>query len=79
MIRRLRPPGWGIDNADPDRRNFLGPCALSAALAANAADYMMLDLFRIGGVSGWREAAALAFRPGVRLSSHLLRSRACTC
>jgi len=45
---------------------------MSAALAANAADYMMLDLFRIGGVSGWREAAALAFRPGVRLSSHLL-------
>ena len=52
--------------------NFAGPQAMAAALAANAADYMMLDLFRIGGVTGWREAAALAFRPGVQLSSHLV-------
>jgi len=52
--------------------NFAGPQAMAAALAANAADYMMLDLFRIGGVTGWREAAALAFRPGMRLSSHLV-------
>jgi mandelate racemase len=52
--------------------NFAGPQAMAAALAANAADYMMPDVFRIGGVSGWREAAALAFRPGMRLSSHLV-------
>ena len=52
--------------------NFAGPQAMAAALAANAADCMMLDAFRIGGVTGWREAAALAFRPGMRLSSHLV-------
>ena len=52
--------------------NFAGPQAMAAALAANAADYMMLDAFRIGGVTGWQEAAALAFRPGMRLSSHLV-------
>jgi mandelate racemase len=52
--------------------NFAGPQAMAAALAANAADYMMLDAFRIGGVTGWRESAALAFRPGMRLSSHLV-------
>jgi mandelate racemase len=52
--------------------NFLSPYAMAAALAANAADYMMLDLFRIGGVTAWCEAAALAFRPGIKLSSHLL-------
>ena len=52
--------------------NFAGPHAMAAALAANAADYMMLDAFRIGGVTGWRECAALAFRPGMRLSSHLV-------
>lgn len=52
--------------------NFSGPQAMAAALAANAADYMMLDAFRIGGVSGWRECAALAFRPGTLLSSHLV-------
>ena len=52
--------------------NFAGPHAMAAALAANAADYMMLDPFRIGGVTGWRECVALAFRPGMRLSSHLV-------
>jgi mandelate racemase len=52
--------------------NFSGPQAMAAALAANSADYMMLDAFRIGGVTGWRESAALAFRPGMRLSSHLV-------
>jgi mandelate racemase len=52
--------------------NFSGPHAMTAAMAANAADYMMLDAFRIGGVTGWRECAALAFRPGMRLSSHLV-------
>jgi len=51
--------------------NFSGPHAMSAALAAHAADYMMPDVFRIGGVTGWRECAALAFRPDMRLSSHL--------
>ncbi len=51
--------------------NFAGPNAMACALAAQAADYMMPDAFRIGGVSGWREAAALAFRPGVPVSSHL--------
>jgi mandelate racemase len=51
--------------------NFAGTNAMAAALAANASDYMMPDAFRIGGVSGWREAAALAFRPGMLLSSHL--------
>jgi mandelate racemase len=51
--------------------NFSGPRAMAAALALNAADCMMLDAFRIGGVSGWQDCAALAFRPGMRLSSHL--------
>jgi mandelate racemase len=52
--------------------NFLGPNAMSTALAANAADYMMPDVFRIGGVTGWLDAAAMAFRPGIKLSSHLV-------
>lgn len=52
--------------------NFSGPPAMAAALAANAADCMMLDAFRIGGITGWRECAALAFRPGMQLSSHLV-------
>jgi mandelate racemase len=52
--------------------NFAGPHAMAAALAANAADYMMPDAFRIGGVTGWQQCAALAFHPGMRLSSHLV-------
>jgi mandelate racemase len=52
--------------------NFAGPHAMAAALAAHAADYMMLDAFRIGGVTAWQECASLAFRPDMRLSSHLV-------
>ena len=37
--------------------NFPGG-AIMASLAAAASDYVMLDLDRIGGVSGWRNAAA---------------------
>ena len=52
--------------------NFAGPHAMAAALAAHAADYMMPDAFRIGGVTGWQECTSLAFRPDMRLSSHLV-------
>jgi mandelate racemase len=52
--------------------NFSGPHAMAAALAAKAADYMMPDLMRIGGVTGWMEAASLGATAKVPLSSHLL-------
>lgn len=51
--------------------NFACPQAMAAALAAGAADFMMLDLCRIGGVSGWQQAASLAGAGGIKLSSHL--------
>src|SRR5216684_2643834 len=51
--------------------NFLGPRAMAAALAAGAADYVMPDLARIGGVTGWMRAAALADAAGIEMSSHL--------
>ena len=51
--------------------NFIGPEAMESALAANAADLMMPDLIRIGGVTGWRHAAELAAAHRIRLSSHL--------
>ena len=35
--------------------NFLGLPPMAASLSAAASDYLMLDLDRIGGVSGWRE------------------------
>ncbi len=51
--------------------NFYGPRALHQALAAGAGDYVMPDLMRIGGVTGWLRAAALAGAAGVEMSSHL--------
>src|SRR5712671_210909 len=51
--------------------NFLGTRPMAAALAAGAADYVMPDLARIGGVTGWLRAAALADAAGIEMSSHL--------
>jgi mandelate racemase len=44
---------------------------MSVALDAQAGDYVMPDLERIGGVTGWREAAAIAQSRNVKMSSHL--------
>ena len=41
------------------------------ALAAGACDYVMPDAQRIGGVTGWMRAAALAQGAGLEMSSHL--------
>src|SRR5262245_56373290 len=51
--------------------NFSLPVAMETALKAGAADYVMPDLERIGGVSGWRRAAALAAEHRIEMSSHL--------
>lgn len=51
--------------------NFSETTAMAAAIAANACDFVMADLERIGGVSGWQGAAGLAFAHGIAMSSHL--------
>lgn len=51
--------------------NFYGPRAQYQALAAGAGDYVMPDLMRIGGVTGWLRAAAIAGAAGIEMSSHL--------
>jgi mandelate racemase len=51
--------------------NFYGPRALNQAIQAGAGDYVMPDLMRIGGVSGWLRAAAIAGAAGIEMSSHL--------
>ncbi len=51
--------------------NFYGPRALYLALRSGAGDYVMPDLMRIGGVSGWLRAAAIAGAAGVPMSTHL--------
>ena len=52
--------------------NFNGPQAMIEALAARAGDYVMPDAARIGGVSGWIQAAGIAAAHGIEMSSHLL-------
>ncbi len=51
--------------------NFYGPRELMKALTAGACDYVMPDLMRIGGVSGWLRAAPIAAAMGVQVSTHL--------
>jgi mandelate racemase len=51
--------------------NFMGPEQMAQALAARACDYVMPDAQRIGGVTGWMRAAALALGAGLEMSSHL--------
>jgi mandelate racemase len=51
--------------------NFYGPRAMLAAIQAGACDLVMPDLMRIGGVTGWLQAAAIADTSGLPMSSHL--------
>jgi mandelate racemase len=51
--------------------NLVGVAPLFDALKVDATDYLMFDLDRIGGVTGWRMAAGLAAAAGRPVSSHL--------
>jgi mandelate racemase len=51
--------------------NFYGPRLLYQAVLAGAGDYVMPDLMRIGGVTGWLRAAAITGAAGVPMSTHL--------
>ncbi len=41
------------------------------AIEARASDFVMPDVMKIGGVTGWLRAATLAHASGIRVSSHL--------
>jgi len=51
--------------------NFYGPRLLYQAVLAGAGDYVMPDLMRIGGVSGWLRAGAITSAAGIPMSTHL--------
>jgi mandelate racemase len=51
--------------------NFYGPRELHKALQKKACDLVMPDFMRIGGVTGWMRAAAIAGAAGVPISTHL--------
>lgn len=51
--------------------NFYGPREMHKALQRKACDLVMPDFMRIGGVTGWLRAAAIAGAAGVPMSTHL--------
>ena len=51
--------------------NFASSHEMHAALKAGACDLVMPDAQRIGGVTGWLRAAALAQSQGIEMSTHL--------
>jgi mandelate racemase len=51
--------------------NFYGPRDLHKALQRKACDLVMPDFMRIGGVTGWLRAAAIAGATGIPMSTHL--------
>ncbi len=51
--------------------NFSLPVGMSTAIEQAKPDYVMPDLERIGGVTGWRQAAEMAATRRLKMSSHL--------
>ena len=51
--------------------NFDSAFSMQASLSHGASDYVMPDVQRIGGVTGWMRAAALAHSAGIEMSTHL--------
>jgi len=51
--------------------NWWGPLDMRHALDARASDYVMPEVMKMYGVTGWRRGAAMAEAQGVPLSSHL--------
>jgi mandelate racemase len=52
--------------------NFNGSEGMLQAVHVNACDLVMPDISRIGGVTGWVEAAGIAAAAGIPVSTHLM-------
>lgn len=64
LARRLEVPVQGGEN-------WWGPATMHKALMAGAVDHCMPDAMKIGGVTGWQRAAAMAAAHRVPMSSHI--------
>lgn len=51
--------------------NWWGTLDMRHAIDAHASDFVMIDVMKVGGVTGWLRAAALAHAEGLRMSNHL--------
>lgn len=65
--RIRREPGPPVQLGE----NWWGTQDMAKSLSAGASDFGMPDVMRMGGVTGWLRAAALAEAAGLPLSSHL--------
>jgi len=50
--------------------NWWGPHEMAKSISARASDHVMLDVMKIGGVTGWLRASALAQTSALLASSH---------
>jgi mandelate racemase len=57
--------------------NLVDTFEMANAIALESLDYVMPDAQRIGGVTGWLRAAALAHAHGIEMSSHLFPEYSC--
>lgn len=57
--------------------NWFGPDEMHKAIRAGAADLVMPDAMKIGGVGGWLQASALAQAHGLPMSSHIFQEISC--
>jgi len=57
--------------------NFMGIEQMQVALQQQCCDFVMPDVQRIAGVTGWMRAAALADAAGIEMSSHLFPEYSC--
>ena len=64
---RLRGLGVPIQLGE----NWCGPAEMQRAVQVGACDLAMPDVMKIGGVTGWLRAAALAQVAGIPMSSHI--------
>ena len=62
--------------------NWWGTLDMEHAIEAHASDFVMADVMKIGGVTGWLRAATLAHTKGIQVSNHLwpeIRARLLCC
>ncbi len=64
---RMACPGLPIQRGEND----WGPSDLARSVEAGASSLLMPDVMKIGGVTGWMRATALAAAAGIPVSSHL--------
>ena len=53
--------------------NWFGVAEMAKSIAAGGTDLAMVDIMKIGGVSGWLRAASIAHEHRLPLSSHIFQ------